>query len=204
MTKQRPVSGRAGTPAALADAKAAGLARQQELEAVRASAGKWQGGLAGLLALVTGVTGFGLRDELRALDTGYAVAVGVLLSLALGCALAALLLALHASGGMPRLIKTKSAPPDLAHRDATTAAARLRAAIVLAIASLVVFTVANWVHGAAPKPPIDSATVTSSTTTACGTTEIAGDYVLVTTKDGRVVPLPLNSVQTWVTTNRCP
>ena len=49
-----------------------------------------------------------------------------------------------------------------------------------------------------------SATVTSSTTTACGTTEIAGDYVLVTTKDGRVVPLPLNSVQTWVTTTRCP
>ncbi|HPZ51179.1 MAG TPA: hypothetical protein PLA44_15105 [Propionibacteriaceae bacterium] len=204
MTKQRPVSGRAGTPAALADTKAAGLARQQELDAVRASAGKWQGGLAGLLVLVTSATGFGLRDDLSALDSGYAVAVGALLSLSIGGALVALLLALHASGGVPRLIKAKSAPPDLAHRDATTAAARLRAAIVLAIGSLVVFTVANWVHGAAPKPRVDSATVTSSTTTACGTTEIAGDYVLVTSKDGRVVPLPLSSVQTWVTTTSCP
>lgn len=204
MTKQRPASGRAGTPAALADAKAAGLTRQQELDSVRASAAKWQVGLAGLLALVTGATGFGLRTDLRALDSICAVAVGVLLSLSLGCALAALLLALHASGGMPRLIKTKSAPPDLAHRDAKTAAARLRAAIFLAIASLVVFTAANWVHGVAPEPLIDTATVTSTTTTACGTTEIAGDFVLVTTQDGRVVPLPLSSVQTWVRTTRCP
>lgn len=204
MTKRHPASGGAGTPGALANAKAVGLARQQELDAVRSSAAKWQGGLAGLLALVTGAIGFGLRDELRALDATYAVAVGVLLSLSLLGALVALLLALHASGGMPRLVTTKSAPPDLAHRDAKTAAARLRTAIFLAIGSLVVFTVANWVHGVAPKPPIDPATVTSSTTTACGTTEIAGDYVLVTTKDGRVVPLPLNSVQTWVTTNRCP
>ena len=81
MTKRHPASGGAGTPGALANAKAVGLARQQELDAVRSSAAKWQGGLAGLLALVTGAIGFGLRDELRALDATYAVAVGVLLSL---------------------------------------------------------------------------------------------------------------------------
>lgn len=97
MTKRRPASGGAGTPAALAEA--ASLARDNELAAVRASAGKWQGGLAGLLALVTGAVGLGLRSELRALDGGYALGVGLLLSASLGCVVIALMLALSASGG---------------------------------------------------------------------------------------------------------
>lgn len=105
---------------------------------------------------------------------------------------------------MPRLVKTASAPPNLAHRDARTAATRLKAAIIMAIVGLVIFTAANWLHGVAPGPSSASAIVTSNSTTACGTTEIAGDYVLVTQSDGQVVPLRLSSVQTWVTTTSCP
>lgn len=157
----RPVAGRGSDATKLARAQALRAADAQALDRVRAAAGKWQAGLAGLLAVVTGVSVASMGTEVRALSPGPAAVAAVLVALSLGLAVAAVLASLRASGGQPRVLASSEVlAGDLDHADAVDAIALLRRAIRLAIAAITVYAAAVGVTWFGDRDPSDPTTVT--------------------------------------------
>lgn len=204
---QLPVSGGAASRAQLRDAEAVLAARQGELEATRAVAGKWQAGLATLLAVVTGLSFTSLSEAVRGLSGPYNVIVAVLLLVAFGVAVTSLLLALRASGGFPTLVGTSGQSQDrAAHVEAVGAVWLLRWAVKLTLVVLVLFAVVVGMLWFAPqaKSAGSSAEVKTSKETVCGEAEVSGDHVVVTADDKNVYVFALSDVTSWSNVNKCP
>lgn len=162
-----PAGGGAATPNDLERAKQARADRVSELERVRTAASKWQAGLAGLLALSTGLTVPSLGDTIRALTPGFGIGLAAAAIVALIFGIAATIVALRASGGIPRLVGTMTIG---SHPDAEAAARDLRRAINLTMAALVVAGIACGLTWFAPRSEAAKsyATVTAGATKTCG------------------------------------
>jgi hypothetical protein len=201
-----PVSGGQASPSDLAAAQQALADRTEELALVRAAAGKWQGGLAGLLAIVTGVSAFTLGDTIRALQPPFGLLIAVGVTAAFAIAVAATMAALRASGGLPRLRSTPAV--GAAHQDAVTAATDLRRAIRLSMIALLIFGVVAAISWFAPRTA-DSpalAVIEADGRTLCGELDaktIPGT-LLITTSAKSVEIVQLVSVKSWSNVKRCP
>lgn len=202
--KRRPETGRAATPAELSATKAAVAARENGLATVRASAAKWQAGLGALVGVVTGSVGLGVRDTLRAMDEAWAIGLAVLLTAAFIAAFVATLLALRASGGLPRLVKTVTGREDDDHMTAKSAARFLKAAIWVTSGAVLALLGALWMSWFAPAAAEPVAVVEALSRKACGTTNIVGEYLIMTASDGSVQVFDLSEVTKWEKLSRCP
>jgi hypothetical protein len=201
-----PVSGGQASQSDLAAAQQALADRTDELALVRAAAGKWQGGLAGLLAIVTGVSAFTLGDTIQALQRpfGLVIAIGVMAAFAV--AVAATIAALRASGGLPRLRSTPAA--GAAHQDALTAATDLRRAIWLSLLALLIFGVVAATSWFAPRTA-DSPTlarIEANGRSLCGELDAktVPGTLLITTSAKSVEIVGLASVRSWKNVKQCP
>lgn len=200
-----PTSGGAATPDELEKAKQARADRASELERVRNAAGKWQAGLAGLFALSTGLTVPSLGDTIQALTwwSGIGLAVAVVIAFILG--VVATIIALRASGGIPRLVGTMTIS---SHPDAEAAARDLRRAINFTVAALAAAGIACGLTWFAPRiaDTKSYADITAGATTACGEVDAtsAPGRLLITDKDRTVHIVEVDAVTSWIIVDRCP
>jgi hypothetical protein len=201
-----PVSGGQASPSDLAEAQQTLTDRTEELAVVRAAAGKWQLGLAGLLAIVTGVSGATLGETIRALQQPFGVLVAIGVVAAFGVAVAAIMAALQASGGVPKLKGTPTV--GAAHQDAVAAATDLRRAIRLSLVALIVFglvAATTWFAPHTTDLPV-LAQIKTDGRTVCG--ELDGKTVpgtlLISTSAGSVEIVDLGSMRSWSVVKRCP
>ena len=135
-----PLEGHASDPTKLDRAEALRKAKANTLPRVREAAGKWQAGLAALLAVVSGLSIASLGDDIRELKTNPARWAAGLVAVSLALAVAATLRALRASGGMPRLVKaTDFLAGDIDHDDAAKAASDLQWAIRLTLVAIATY-----------------------------------------------------------------
>jgi len=134
----RPLGGGAATPAQREHAREVMAISADQLTNVRAAAGRWQAGLAGLTGTIAI---FGLvrgRDDVAGLPSGWGVGYGVCLALALVCSIAGGVLAMRSAFGLPRVLRTS----DTSLRrwsdagEARRSAELLRVAIWLTVASI--------------------------------------------------------------------
>jgi len=201
-----PLSGGQASPSDLAAAQQALVDRTEELALVRAAAGKWQGGLAGLLAIVTGVSAFTLGDTIQALQPpfGLLIAIGVVAAFAV--AIAATIAALRASGGLPTLRSTPAT--GAAHQDAATAATDLRRAIRRSLLALIIFGVVAATSWFAPRTTDSPAVaiIEAEGRTLCGELDAktVPGTLLITTPAKSVEIVELASVRSWKNVKQCP
>lgn len=205
MTPRLPVGGGEATHAQRLAAEEAVAARAAELELTRAAAGKWQAGLTALLAVVTGLSFTSISDQVRGLDKAWSAVAAVVLIAAYTAAVGALLVAMRASGGIPRLAST-STFTDESHLSATAAAEHLRLAIWLTLTALGLFAVTVMILWFAPRPATKQfAELRTPTSQLCGRTEIIdGAQVLVTDVKDAVHVIRLSDITSWSRVAACP
>lgn len=205
MTGQLPVSGSDASFDDLRQAESIIEARASELELTRAAAGKWQTGLAALLAIVTGLSFTSISDQIRALASPGSAIAAAALAVTFVTAVAALFLALRAAGGLPRLVGTASFD-DAAHRSAKSSANSLRAAIWLSILALLVFMASVGILWFWPQAVKDQlSTVVTSSDSWCGTTDpIADSTLLLSEPGGQVHIIDLGAIVSWSHVDYCP
>lgn len=202
-----PLTGRASTAGRLDEAKRWRGYRSEALTVARASAAKWQGGLAGLLALVTGLSVTSFGTEIRALTEPAGVVTAAFVAVSVSTAVAALLVALSASGGMPKVVRAGEDVDAGEFLAAVSVRKRLLASIWLTCASLLAFAAAVGITWFGPRDPTGTVTVVTPTSGAavCGSiTAVLDDTLYVTDADGRPVTIPLDQVGTIVTDDACP
>jgi hypothetical protein len=201
-----PLSGGQASPSDLAAAQQALAERTEELALVRAAAGKWQGGLAGLLAIVTGVSAFTLGDTIQALQRPFGILMAVGVIAAFGVVVAATMAALRASGGLPTLRGTPAV--GAAHQDAVSAATDLRRAIRRSLLALLIFGVVAATSWFAPRTADSSALaiIEADGRTLCGELDAktVPGTLLITTSAKSVEIVELASVRSWSNVKRCP
>ncbi|MEU9397490.1 hypothetical protein AB0D86_46885 [Streptomyces sp. NPDC048324] len=192
MTLRVRPADRQATPADLALARARESLVRSELPRVRTAAVAWRNGLAGLLV---GLLGFGLvkgRSDVSQLASGWALAVGALLALALVCGGSGALRLMRAGHGLPTVTPVSQLRSQLAadHEEALRAAADLRWGIraTLCCAGLLVIAVGTtWYGPAAADPALQ---ITTPAGPECATRLTLGPSGgVLTTKEGPV-PLP--------------
>jgi hypothetical protein len=201
-----PLSGGQASPSDLAAVQQALAERTEELALVRAAAGKWQGGLAGLLAIVTGVSAFTLGDTIQALQQPFGLLIAVGVTAAFGVAVAATMAALRASGGLPGLRGTTAV--GAAHQDAVTAATDLRRAIRLSLIALLIFGVVAATSWFAPRTAESPALaiIEADGRTLCGELDAktVPGTLLITNPAKSVEIVELASVKSWSNVKQCP
>lgn len=205
MTGQLPLSGGDASLDDLRQAESIIEARAGELELTRAAAGKWQTGLAALLAIVTGLSFTSISDQIRSLESPGSVIAAVALAATFVTAVAALFLALRAAGGVPRLVGTASFD-GAAHRSAKSSANSLRAAIWLSILALLVFVLSVgilwfWPHAVHAQ----LSTVVTDSDSWCGTTDpIEESRLVISEPGGQVHVVDLVEIVSWSHVDTCP
>jgi hypothetical protein len=205
VTPPLPVGGGEATHSQRLAAEDAVAARAAELELTRAAAGKWQTGLTALLAVVTGLSFTSISDQVRGLDQAWPMVATFGLFTAYAAAIGALLLAMRASGGIPRLVSTGTST-DGSHLSATAAAKHLKWAIWLTLTALAVFAVTVLVLWFAPRPAEKKlAELRTSTARICGRVEIIdGGHLLVTDVNDAVHVIGLSNITSWSRVAACP
>lgn len=201
-----PISGGQATPADLSAAKQAIADRSAELDRVRAAATKWQAGLAGLLAIATGLLIPALGGTIRDLEPWFGMALALGAIAATGVGVAATIAALHASGGVPTVRGTLTVGAD--HRDAVAAAKNLRCGIRLSIIALCLAGAVCLLSWFSPRkadmPSYEQ--VRAGTRTVCGQVDsksVPGE-LLVTTKTKTIEIIALTAVTSWAKVDSCP
>ena len=157
-----------------------------------------------MVGVVTGAVGIGVRETLRAIQPGYAIVLAVMLTVAFLLACTAVLMALRASGGMPRLVKTLDVRSDEDHVSAVAAAWSLKAAIWATGGALLALLASLWISWFAPARAELVAVVGTAAETVCGTVELADDRLVVSANDGTVRVVDLSEVTRWERADRCP
>lgn len=201
-----PISGGQARPADLATAKRALSDRAAELERVRSAATKWQAGLAGLLAIATGLLIPALGTTIRELETQFGVALALGAIAATGVGVAAAIAALHASGGVPKVSSTLTVGGD--HDDAVAATRNLRRAISLSIVALGLAGAVCLLSWFSPRktdaPSYEQ--VQAGSHTVCGQVDAKSvpGQLLVTTKSKTIEIVALTAVTSWVKVDSCP
>lgn len=201
-----PTSGGRATPANLAAAKQAIADRAAELDRVRIAATKWQAGLAGILAIATGLLIPALGSTIRELATPFGVVLALAAIAATGIGVAATVAALHASGGIPTVRGTLTVGGD--HGDALAAIRNLRRAIRLSIVALSLAGVVCLLSWFSPRkadaPSFEQ--VEAGSRTVCGQVDAKSvpGQLLVTTKSKTIEIVALTAVTSWVKVDSCP
>lgn len=205
MTGRLPVSGGDATIDDLQEAEATIAARAAELELTRAAASKWQTGLTALLAIVTGLSFTSISDQMRALKSPGSWLAALALLVTFIAAVASLLQAMRAAGGLPRLVSTR-ALAGAAHRSAKASASSLRAAIWLTMLALLAFAVSVGILWFSPLRDTEQrSTVITSKGSWCGTIEPMKDSTLVLTQqNGQVHVIDVRDIVTWSNVDSCP
>jgi hypothetical protein len=201
-----PVSGGQASPTDLAAAQQSLADRSEELALVRVAAEKWQGGLAGLLAIVTGVSAFTLGDTIQALQRPFGLLIAAGVTAAFGLAVSATMAALRASGGLPTIRGTPTV--GAAHLDAVTAATDLRRAIRRSLLALLIFgviAVTSWFAPRTANSPT-LAVIEEDGRSLCGEVDAktVPGTLLITTSAKSVEMVQLTSVESWSNVKRCP
>lgn len=164
--------------------------RAGELAGIRAAGEKWQAGLAALLGLVTTILVIKGRESTEQLATGFRVAVGLCLLMALLTAIVASLCALRAAHGLPRAraIADDATVLSWDRREAARASRALLIAIVGAVTTLLLLAGAvglTWFAPAAARPVV-KVTQTDGTT-GCGELVSAdAKTILLKGRDGQI------------------
>lgn len=178
------------SPATAEDLRAAEILatwRREEPSRVRASAGKWQAGLAAVLALVTTVLVFRGPETLAGLDRTSTTLVVALTLAGVGASVAGLVLSLLAAHGLP----VRQSNPSTAWilgwdaRQARTSLRSLYWAIGFSLAGGALFAAAAAVSYLEPRSPGQVVWVElSNGTPACGPLVRADSDHVVLTIDG--------------------
>lgn len=205
MTGKLPLSGGGASIDELRQAESIIEARASELDLTRAAAGKWQTGLAALLAIVTGLSFTSISDQIRKLESPGSVIAAVALAVTFVVAVTALFLALRAAGGLPHLVGT-STLDGAAHRSAKSSANSLRAAIWLSILALMVFAVSVGILWFWPQAQKDQLSmVVTGSDSWCGTTDpIEGSTLVITEPGGEVHVVDVDEIVSWSHVDSCP
>lgn len=187
MTPRKPVGGGEASPGQLAQAKAVLAARSSELADVRAAAGKWQAGLAGVAGGITLFSIVKSRSDIAGLSSYFPALATVLLALGLGLSVAGALCALRAAYGMPHLLATAKVDLYFDDHSAAVAARRyLRAAVWCTVISLASFAGALGVVWLAPQgggPQL--VVIPDQGDRACGSvSSVTATQVVLRTADG--------------------
>lgn len=205
MTGKFPLGGGDASVDELRQAESIIEARAGELELTRSAAGKWQAGLAALLAIVTGVSFTSISDQIRNLESPGSIVAASTLAATFVTAATALFLALRAAGGLPSLVGT-AALDGAAHRSAKSSANSLKAAIWLSMVTLLVFMASVgilWFWPQAAKDQLSMVTVGSESW--CGTTDpIVGSTLVIIEPGGKVHVVDLGRIVSWSHVDRCP
>jgi hypothetical protein len=174
--------------------------RAGELASIRAAGEKWQAGLAALLGLVTTILVIKGRESGQELATGFRVAIGLCLLVALLTAIAASLAALRAAHGLPRAraIADRSSVLMWDRQEAAKASRALLIAIVGTVSTLLLLAASVGLTWFAPATaqPVVKVTQTDGAT-GCGEL-ISADAKLILLKghdrDIRINPRNLGSM----------
>jgi hypothetical protein len=203
----KPLGGGAATPAQRQHARDVLAASADQLANVRAAAGRWQAGLAGLTGTIAI---FGLvrgRDDVAGLPGGWGVAYGICLALAVGFSVAGGVLAMRSAFGLPRVLRTSAA--DLTRwsdaGEARRSAALLRVAVwltVLSIGSLAAALGIAWY--ASSQNTTDVLVHERSGGEDCGKLVRLSDGILVLDTDTGRRRLSVVSLDGIAGTNSCP
>lgn len=148
-----PLGGGAATPEGRDHAREVQALATGELKQVRAAAGRWQAGLAGLSGTIAI---FGLvkgGDDVDALSHAGGIAYGILLLGALACSIGAGVLAMRSAFGLPRVVSTSMAvsPRRADAQEARRSTGLLHAAIWMTVASIAFVAAALGVAWYAPR-----------------------------------------------------
>lgn len=149
----RVTAGPVGTAATRSRAEAVQDLLATELERTRAAADKWRAGLAALLGLITTLMVIKGRATIEGISPAAQVMVGVMLLLAFICVVSGALLSMLAAFGNPSAERLTGDPHELQDYDRRTArdaVVRLRWAMALTVAALVLLAGAVGVTWYAP------------------------------------------------------
>ncbi len=203
----------APTPAEVADREAFDALVDASLTDTRDSAGTWRNGLAALITLATGALVLKGPEAAADLDWPARLALTVLLGGGLACAVVGLWNALSAEAGIPEKVTHQwvldhhGSTKEFSVATALAAAARLRTARTLVMASLALFltgTVVWWWLPEAPEDPVVTVT-TSAGVSACGTLASADGGTLRIAVTGASTPtiVPVTEVANLVVGTSC-